>query len=140
MMLVAGGAVAGASALLAAPARDQIRNVARSVIVNSGVGSGFLSLADGTYDEWQGQVGSIFALGGGSRIRLAGVRPLLTSGARPQGLRTQSFAAFFEPLRGHTVAPDLIYTATHVAYGPLPLFLASASERRAPGRMVAVFN
>jgi hypothetical protein len=140
MMLVAGGAVAGAGALIAAPFRQNIRNVARGVLVESGIGRAILSLGDGTYDEWLSVVGSSFALGGRVNLRLVGVRALPTSGAKPQGVRTQGFAAFFDPAGAQSVAPDLIYTATHALYGPTQLFLAAASDPRTPRRMVAVFN
>ncbi len=140
MMLVAGGVVAGAGALLAAPMRGKIRNVARRMMVNSGVGRGFLSLANATYEEWLNEVGATFTLGGRTSLRLAGVRALPTMGAKPQGVRTQGFAAFFDPMGAQQVAPNLIYTATHPSYGPMQIFLAGTSDSRTPGRMVAVFN
>lgn len=140
MMLVTGGAVAGASALLAAPFRDNIKDAARKAVVNSGVGRGFLSLATANYDEWLSVVGSTFSLGGRTNVTLAGVRALPTSGDKPQGVRTQGFAAFFDPAGNQSVAPDLIYTATHSTYGPTQLFLAASGGARTPHRMVAVFN
>ena len=85
-------------------------------------------------------VGSNFALGGSANVQLVGVRALPSSGSKPQGVRSQGFAAFFEPARGPSAAPDLIYTATHSAYGPTQLYLAATSDPRTPGRMVAVFN
>ena len=100
MMLVAGGAVAGASALIAAPYRTKIKRVARRVMVNTGVGRGLLSLGNASYDEWLNEVGATFSLGGGTNMRLVGVRALPTYGARPDGVRTQGFAAFFDPTCG----------------------------------------
>lgn len=140
MMLVTGGAVAGAGALIAAPFREQIQDAARSAIVNSGVGMGLLSLGTANFEEWQSVVGSSFSLGGSANVSLVGVRALPTSGAKPRGVRGQGFAAFFEPAAGQSVAPDLIYTATHASYGPTQLFLAAAPQPRTPHRMVAVFN
>ena len=140
LMLVTGGAVAGAGALRAAPFRDQIKTAARKAMVNSGIGTGLLSLATANYDEWLSVVGSTFSLGGRTNVTLVGVRALPTSGAKPQGVRSQGFAAFFEPAANQTVAPDLIYTATHSSYGPTQVFLASASDAHTPRRMVAVFN
>jgi hypothetical protein len=140
MMLVTGGAVAGAGALIAAPFRDEIKSAARKAIVNSGVGTGLLSLGTANYDEWLSVVGSTFGLGGRTNVTLVGVRALPTSGDKPQGVRTQGFAAFFDPAGNQTVAPDLIYTATHSTYGPTQLFLAAAGGARTPHRMVAVFN
>ena len=139
MMLVTGGAVAGASALVAAPFRESIKSVGRRLTVNS-TAAGFKSLANGTYEQWLNEVGAKFTLGGTSRITLVGVRALPTSGAKPQGVRAQGFAAFFEPPAGQSIAPDLIYTATHTSYGPMPLFLARSSDPATPRRMVAVFN
>jgi hypothetical protein len=140
MMLVTGSAVAGAGALVAAPFRAQIKNVARGTIVSTGFGRAFLSLANADYDEWLSVVGSSFSLGGRTNVQLVGVRALPTSGRKPQGVRGQGFAAFFDPPRGQSVAPDLIYTATHSQYGPTQIYLAATSDSRTPGRMVAVFN
>lgn len=139
-MLVAGGAVATAGALLASPFRDELKTAGRQALASTGVGRGFLSLAQGSYDEWAGEVGATFSLGGSTSIRLVGVRALNSGGARPQGVRAQAFAAFFEPQGGQTIAPDLIYTANHPTYGPMPIHLASAAGSRTPGQMVAVFS
>jgi len=140
MMLVAGGAIAGASALLAAPVRQQIKSVARGVMVNTGVGRGFLSLGDGTYEEWLNEVGATFSLGGRTNIQLVGVRALTSLGAKPQGVRAQGFAAFFDPAGTQSLASNLIYTVTHPNYGPMQLYLADSRTANAPRRMVAVFN
>ena len=54
----------------------------------------FLSLASAEQAEWAAQVGSDFTVEGGYRMRLVGVRPLASSGARPAGLsRSRAFAA-----------------------------------------------
>lgn len=141
MMLITGGAIAGAGALIAAPFRAEIAATARRVLTSVPLGRGLLSLANAGYEEWAAQVGSVFTLGGGTRITLAGVRPLPSSGTRPAGLgRDRAFVAVFEPARGQSLAGDLIYTANHSEYGPLPLFLSAASDARTPGRMLAVFN
>ena len=140
MMLVTGGAVAGASVLLAAPVREKLRSVARGVFASDANGRRLLSLAYGTYEDWLNVVGTNFSLGGRLTLRLTGVRALQTSGAKPAGVRAQAFAAFFDPQLGMSVAPDLIYTATHSRYGPMPLYLASAEAPLRPRRMVAIFN
>lgn len=140
MMLVTGGAVAGASALMAAPFREEIATKARELVVSTGVGRGMLSLATANYDEWLSQVGSTFTLGGRNSIQLVGVRALPTSGPKPRGVRTQGFVALFDPVARQSIAPNLIYTATHPVYGPMPLYLAATSDARTPGRMAAVFN
>lgn len=140
MMLATGGAVAGASALMAAPYREAIKSVARRAVVTSGTGLSPLSLASANFEQWQSVVGSSFALGGNAAVQLVGVRALPTSGQKPQGVRTQGFAAFFDPGPGQSVAPNLIYTATHSTYGPMQIYLASTSDPRTPRRMIAVFN
>lgn len=141
MMLITGGAIAGAGALIAAPFREQIAATARRVLISMPLGRRFVSLADAGYEEWARQVGSVFSLGDGTRLTLAGVRALPSSGARPTDLgRDRAFVALFDPGRGRSPATDLIHNATHAQYGPLPLFLSAASDQRAPGRMLAVFN
>lgn len=140
MMLVTGSAVAGASSLVAAPFSNEIVIGVREAVASLPGGRGLLSLATANYDEWQSVVGSSFSLGGRTNVQLVGVRALPTSGSKPQGVRTQGFAAFFDPAPGQSVAPDLIYTATHSQYGPTQLYLAATTDRRTPGRMVAVFN
>jgi hypothetical protein len=140
MMLVTGGAVAGAGALMAAPFREDIRIGVREVLIDTDAGRGLLSLSNGSYEEWESVVGTNFSLGGGTSVQLVGVRALPTSGDRPDGVRAQGFAAFFDPAGGQSVARDLIYTATHSTYGPTQIFLAGTSDPRTPGRMVAVFN
>lgn len=98
----------------------------------------FLSLASAEQAEWAAQVGSDFTVEGGYRMRLVGVRPLASSGARPAGLsRSRAFAAVFEVAGGLTMPGDLIYTASHAQYGSLPIFLSQSGD---PGRMLAVFN
>lgn len=140
MMLVTGSAVAGASALVAATNRDEVVNVLRGAVGSVPGGRGLLSLSTASFAEWQSVVGSTFSLGGRTNVQLVGVRALPTSGGRPQGVRQQGFAAFFDPAGTQSVAPDLIYTATHSAYGPSQIYLAATSDPRTPRRMVAVFN
>jgi hypothetical protein len=141
MMLITGGAIAGASALIAAPFREEIAATARQVLTSTPLGRGFVSLANAGYEEWERQVGSVFTLGDGTRLTLAGVRAFPSPGARPAGLgRDRAFVALFDPGRGQSAATDLIHNATHPEYGPLPLFLSAASDARTPRRILAVFN
>ena len=140
MMLVAGGAVAGAGALMAASVRRPARNVARSADVNIRPARTSMVLASAGYDEWMSVVGSSFAVGGSVLIELSGLRPLPSAGSKPQGVRSLAFAAFFDPLNGQTLVPDRIYTAMHSQYGATQIYLAASSDPRTPGRMVAVFN
>lgn len=141
MMLVTGGAVAGAGALIAAPFRDEITDAARKVVASTPLGRGMLSLANAGYEEWLAQVGTVFSLGGSSRATLVGVRAFPSGNTpRAQGMRSPGFAAFFDLPARQSIAPDLIYTAVHPQYGPLPLYLSAAADRRTPNRMVAVFG
>lgn len=141
MLLVAGGGVAAASALIAGPMRQQVLRTAREVITITRIGRSIVSLANAGYDEWAAQVGSTFTIGGSTSLRLTGVRALPSAGARPASLsRTEAFVAVFDPMGGRTLAGDLIYTATHPEYGPMPLFLSAAGDPRTPARMLAVFN
>lgn len=140
MMLVTGGAVAGAGALMAAPYRRSIKQVARRVMASTTLGRSVISLADASYDEWANEVGATFSLGAGTTMQLVGVRPLPTSGARPDNVRQQGFAAFFDPQGAQSVAPNLIYTVYHSSYGAMLLYLGGATSSSTPRRMVAVFN
>lgn len=141
MLLVLGGAVAAAGAFAASPFRNIVTQRTREMLVALPRLRGLVSLADGSFEEWQAQVGSRFAVGGGQLIQLSGVRALASAGARPAGVgRARAFAAFFEPVGRGSLAPDLIYTASHAQYGPLQIFLSAAPAQRAPGRMLAVFN
>lgn len=140
VLLVMGGAVAAAGAFAAIPFRAVITQKARQLVVAMPQLRRLVSLANGSYEEWQAQVGSRFAIGGGQVMQLSGVRALPSAGARPADLgRSRAFVAFFDPLGG-TMAPDLIYTANHAQYGPLQIFLSAAPAQRAAGRMLAVFN
>jgi hypothetical protein len=139
MMLITGGAVACAGALIATPFREQIAATARRAMTSTTFGRSLVSLADAGYDEWTAQIGSTFTLAGGTNLTLAGIRPLPSAGTRPAGLgRDRAFAALFDTGGGQRLAGDLIYTASHPEYGTLPLFLSSTGDAR--GRMLAVFN
>lgn len=133
---LAGTAVAAAVAVPAL--RPAAGERARRLLASNGLTRGFLSLADAGQGEWQAQVGSVFTVEGGYRMRLAGVQPLQSEGARPpQAWRERAFIAVFELAGGVTLAGDLIYTVAHPEYGALPLFLSASDD---PRRMFAVFN
>jgi hypothetical protein len=141
MMLITGGAIAGAGALIAAPFRAEIAAVAREVLISTPMLRSLVSLADAGYEEWAAQVGAVFTLVDGTRLTLAGVRAFPSPGERPEDVgRDRAFVALFDPARGRSVAPDLIHDATHPDYGPLPLFLSAASDPLTTRRMLAVFN
>ena len=132
---LAGAAVAGivaTSQLL--PGAGQS---ARRVLAGNRLTRRFLSLADAEQPEWSAQAGSVFALDGGYRLRLAGTRALQSGGARPSGGRDRAFLAMFDVLDGASLPADLIYSARHPQYGALPLFLSATDQ---PARMLAVFN
>jgi len=141
MLLVMGGAVAAVGALAPSPFRNIIAQRTRAMVVAMPRLRGLVSLAQGSFEEWQAQVGSRFAIGGGLTMELSGVRALPSSGARPAGLaRDRGFVAFFDPVGGAAMVGDLIYTVNHAQYGPLQIFLSAAPVARAPARMLAVFN
>ena len=98
----------------------------------------FLSLAHAEQGEWAELAGSAFSAEGGYRLRLAGVRPLPSSGERPPEVwRHNAFVAVFEVMNGMTMPGELIHNLSHSQYGRLPVFLTASSD---PGRMLAVFN
>lgn len=141
VMIAGGGTVAAIGAFAASPLSNPLKSEVRGMLAGQDWARGMLSLANGTFEEWQSLVGSTFSLGGGSTMRLAGVSALQSSGERPYGVaRRQAFLAVFEPARGQSMASDLIYTATHAQYGPVQLFMTAAPAPRAPERMHAVFN
>lgn len=141
MLLATGGAAAAVGALAAAPFRGEIAQSARDLAGRVPQLRGVLSLANASYEEWLGQVGATFSIGGGTSMQLSGVKALASSGDRPASVtRQRAFVAFFDPIGRATMAPDLIYTANHPQYGPLQLFMAAAPAPRLPARMMAVFN
>ncbi|HKR24505.1 MAG TPA: hypothetical protein VJS15_04545 [Allosphingosinicella sp.] len=140
VLLVAGG-MAAVGALAASPARTVIARGAQDLLASRAGTPRITSLATASYEQWLGQVGSVFSLGGGVRMQLSGVRAMSSTGARPASLaRNRAFVAFFDPAGGSTLAGDLIYTITHAQHGPLQLFLSASPDARTPARMLAVFN
>ena len=97
-------------------------------------------LARGGLADWTDRVGSVFDAAG-FRLRLEGVRPLASEGARPpQVARSSAFLLVFDVLAGGTMPGDLIYPMATPGVGPLDVFLASAATEQYPNRMHAVFN
>lgn len=138
-MVVLGGAAVAVGAVLAAPFRAAIVESGRELVSAVPLLRRPPNLATAGYEEWLAQVGTTFGAGGGYSLRLAGVAPLLSSGARPAGLRDRAFALNFDVAAGRTMAGDLIYTISHPTYGPLQIFL-SATGPTSRSRMIAVFN
>lgn len=140
-LIAGGGAVVAIGAFTASPLSNPLTAKARELLASQRWTRGFLSLAKGTYAEWGQLVGSTFSVGGGSSLRLAGVRAFASPGDRPYSVsRRTGFLAVFETARGQTMAGDLIYTITHPQYGPFQIFLSASSDPSTPGRMHAVFN
>jgi len=140
MLIAGGGACAALGAVIAAPYQATIRSRARELVRAQPVRRTTISLARAGYDEWSGQLGTTFAVGGGQGMTLAGVRTLQSSGTRPTGTRDRAFVAVFDVQGGGTMAGDLIYTVSHADYGAFQIFLSAAGDARTPGRMLAVFN
>ena len=140
LLLAVGGATAVGALLVAPFGRSVARrtgNLARSLTGTTRT----LSLAHGSYELWLGLVGSVFALGDGTRMRLIGVRAFAGEGARPPELkRARAFVAAFDALGGATPAGDIIHTASHALHGSIPIFLTASRDPRRPARMLAVFN
>lgn len=133
---VAGAAVAAVvSSPLWQPAAGQRT---RRLLAGNSFTRRFLSLAHAEQAEWEALTGSVFSAGAGYQLRLAGVRPLPSSGVRPpEAWRAGAFVAVFEVLNGMTMPGEIIHTLSHNQYGRLPVFLTVSSD---PGRMLAVFN
>ena len=99
------------------------------------------ALARGGIGDWERLAGGIFQVTAGFRLRLAGVRPLESGGARPPDLgRASAFLALFDVLDGQDMPGDLIYTMSTTGLGPLDVFLSRAPTAEFPHRMHAVFN
>jgi len=136
--LAGGTALAGLVALQ--PAAGPLSRQARRFAASNRWTRRFVSLAGADMSEWAGQVGSVFQVAGGWSLRLAGVRPLVSAGERPDGLRDRAFVAVFDLLGGMDMPAELIHTAAHPDYGAFELFLSAAGEAGATRRMHAVFN
>ena len=143
MMLITGGAVAGAGALIAAPFREEIAATARAgADEHADRARGLLSLANAGYEEWAAQVGSIFALGDGTRLHL-GRRPGLPvarNAARAASAATARSSPCSIRPGGQSVAPDLIHTASHSAIWAAAALPVGGERRAHARRMLAVFN
>ena len=140
MMLITGGAVAGASALMAAPFRGKIKRVARRVVASTELGRAVLNLADGTYQEWLNEVGATFSISAIRNMQLVGVRPLPTSGAKPDNVRQQGFVAMFDPVGSQAITPNALYALYHSSYGAMLIYLSRSTDPATPRRVLAVFN
>jgi hypothetical protein len=136
------GIAAASVALMASPFRAVIAMTTRDLVRSQPVlRRMLLSLGDAGYDEWLDQVGTTFAVGGGTNLKLIGVSAFNNVGQRPIRLgRSQAFQAKFDVQNGGTMAGDLIYTALHPRYGAFNIFLTASSNPNTPHRMTAIFN
>lgn len=139
-VIIAAGSVAAVGALAATSARQLAGAGAAGPNAAAPKAGTPVSLATGSYEDWLAQVGAAFAIAGGGALRLAGVRALESSGARPRSLRSRAFVAMFDPAGGQTLAGDLIYTTSCAGSAAFPIFLAASPNPRTPARMLAVFN
>jgi hypothetical protein len=137
MVVALGGAVVVVGAVFAAPIKSLVEAGGRE-LANAVAGKRTVNLATAGYADWLAQVGTTFSTSG-YNLKLAGIAPLISSGARPAGLRDRAFALNFDVAAGRTMAGELIYTINHPQYGPLQLFL-SATGPQTPSRMLAVLN
>ena len=87
--------------------------------------------------DWESQIGSIFRVVGGYRLRLTGTRAFQHADSRPAGVRRRGFLAVFEVLDGKSMAGDLIYGMWQREYGGMQLFLSNSGS---PRIMHALFN
>jgi hypothetical protein len=142
LLVGAGGVAAVAIAVKESPFGAVVDRTARDIARREPLLRGsMLSLAQAGYEEWTDQVGSIFNVGGGDSLKLVGVAPFESTGARPVGLaRDRAFLAKFDVQNGGSMAGDLIYTVVHPQYGAMQVFLSASSDPRLPNRMNAVFN
>ena len=100
----------------------------------------FTSLAQAGMDEWSRQIGSQFALAGGGVAKLAEVRPLQSSGRRPDGLRDRAFAIVLESSGQSLPAGDRIYDVSHADAGAMKIYFSACGDTCGGRRLQAVFN
>ena len=94
-------------------------------------------LIQATRADWETQIGTIFRVVGGYRMRLTGTRAFYNAENRPAGVRRRGFMAVFEVLDGKTMTGDLIYGMWQREYGGMQLFLSNSGDSRI---MHALFN
>ena len=96
-------------------------------------------LATAEMDAWQAAVGTRFEVAGSITLRLVGIEPLTSVGARPPGLRRRAFMAVFERPGSATLPGNLIYRLSSATQGTLDLLLVEGAGRAA-NRVFAVLN
>ena len=108
MLIAGGGAVAAVGALPARRSGTPIARQARQLVAAQPWARGMLSLADGSYDEWLAQVGSVFSLGGGTRF----ASPASSRCSRPARARPHVGAPAAHSSRCSTSGPARPWPAT----------------------------
>jgi hypothetical protein len=141
-LLVTAGVVGTAAVAALTPLRTVLINATRDLVKKQPtLRRWIMPLAQAGYDDWLAQVGATFTVGGGTSLKLAGVRAFAAAGTRPSSLsRDRAFVAMFDVQNRRTLPGDLIFTITHPIHGAFQLFLSAAGDPRTPGRMLAVFN
>lgn len=99
----------------------------------------FTSLARAGHDEWSRQLGSEFSFPGGV-ARLAEVRPLASSGPRPEGLRDRAFLLVFESAGKALPAGDAMLDVSHAVGGDMKIYFSACGETCGGQRLQALFN
>lgn len=104
----------------------------------------FVSLAQGSAEEWsaiRGQVFSVMGEKGKVQLMLSEVKLLTSKGVRPREVtRQRAFALVF--LAPPNTAPEgqRSYRLTHATYPPLDVYLDPANRLAKGVRLTAVFN
>jgi hypothetical protein len=126
--------------------------LAAIVMANNGTVGGSGTLADAIFggrtesrlaraeaNEWLAAVGTNFRVAGSLSMRLVGVEPMESAGARPPGLRRRAFKAVFELPAFAALPGNLVYTLSSSAHGALDLYLSEGSGRFT-NRLYAILN
>jgi len=96
------------------------------------------TLAHAGMDEWKGQVGSEFRLGG-TTAKLRQVTALPSGGRRPPGVRDQAFALVFEA-SGSLPPGDAMHDVVHPEAGKMKIYFSDCGESCGGRRLQAVFG
>jgi hypothetical protein len=104
----------------------------------------FLSLKNGSNQEWASVIGQVFTIEGESGkvpVLLGGVNLLPSKGARPRECtRSQAFALVFQAAPERAPAGDRTYKVTHPTFPALDIYLSAPIRLRRGVHFQAVFN
>jgi hypothetical protein len=142
-LLLALGAGSVGAAALAGPSL----NLAASATGGSTAGWWerlFVSLAEGSADEWNAIRGQLFSVEGERGtvpILLSEVKLLASKGVRPREVsRQRAFTLVFHAAPGSAPAGERTYRLTHPSYPALDIYLDPARKLAKGVRLTAVFN